>query len=64
MTLYSLAAKDLKKARLNLAHALLKPNVSASEIMALEKLVTLRMEIFNLVGGATHESDFADKNPQ
>ena len=51
MTLYELVERDLKKARLNLAHALLKPNVSAAEIMQLEKLVTLRTELFNLVGG-------------
>lgn len=51
MTLYSLAAKDLKKAQISLEKALKKPGVSLVEINNLEQLVFYRQQIFDLVGG-------------
>lgn len=56
MTLYSLAAKDLKKAQISLEQALKKPGVSLVEINNLEQLVFYRQQIFDLVGGKTNES--------
>ena len=51
MTLYSLVAKDLKKAQISLEHALKKPNVSLLEINNLERLVFYRQQILELVEG-------------
>ncbi len=51
MTLYSLAAKDLKKAQINLEQALKKPGVSLVEINNLEQLVFYRKQILDLVEG-------------
>ena len=58
MTLYSLAAKDLKKAQISLEHALEKPNVSLIEINNLEQLVFYRQQILTLVEGKKNESNF------
>ena len=52
MTLYSLAARDLKKAQINLERALEKPNVTLTEINNLEQLVFYRKQIFDLVEGS------------
>ena len=51
MTLYSLAAKDLKKAQISLEHAREKPGVSLVEINNLEQLVFYRKQILDLVEG-------------
>ena len=49
MTAKELAEKDLKKARLNLARAMVRPNVSEVEIANLERQCALREEILNLL---------------
>ena len=49
MTAYELAEKDLRKAKVSLANALKKHNVSATEIENLETCVKLRTEILERV---------------
>ena len=51
MTLYELAARDLKKAQISLANALKKPNVTETEIENLERLISYRKQILALVEG-------------
>ena len=57
MTKYELAARDLRRAELNLERAKNKPNVPVSEIEHLKKLWVLRREIFE----AMKEKNMSDE---
>lgn len=52
MTPCELAKRDLRKAELNLARAMVKPNVTESEIAHLEELRILRKIILERVENA------------
>lgn len=52
MTPYELAERDLRKAEINLARALTKPNVTETEIENLERLRDLRAGIVEALNKA------------
>lgn len=57
MTLHELAERDLRKAEINLARALTKPNVTETEIENLERLRDARRAILGMIDKAKRDEE-------